>query len=169
MARLKLLLLVNGMLVSLLALAGCGSDPHDSKSFKALNGSRGDVIDAAKKIRSDSRAQSQPSGNYYGSFRPCSKKGMVHYNLETDWITPKSDEDDLRVFNYVANVLKGEGWADHENPSQRRRLMKRGSLEILIYVNPGASWITGFISSACYSVTDTASEFLKRRTDYLHG
>lgn len=48
-------------------------------------------------------------------------------------------------------------------------MMKRGSLEALIFVKPGASWIEGYISSACYSVKDTASEFLNRRTDYLSG
>ena len=157
------------MIVAALTLAGCGSDLHDSKGFKRLDRSRDEVIGAAKKIRSDSRAQTQPSENYYGSYRPCTKKGVVHYNLETDWIAPKGDKDDLRTFDYIANILRGEGWTDHETPSRGRRLMKRGSLEILIYVKPGASWITGYISSACYSVTDTAGEFLNRKTDYLHG
>lgn len=169
LVRSILLRLMGSVVVVAFVLTGCSSDPHDSRSYKALDRSRGDVLDAAKKLRSASRMRSQPSENYYGSFRPCAKKGVVHYDLETDWITPKGDEDDLRVFDYVANVLIADGWKDDERPSRRRRSMKRGSLEALIFVKPGASWIEGYISGGCYSVADAAGEFLNRKIDHLSG
>jgi hypothetical protein len=158
-----------GVVLGVLALAGCGTDPHDSKSSKALNQSRNEVITSATKIRNDSRAHTQPSENYYGSYRPCVEKDSIHYSLETDWITPRGDEDDLRAFSYVVEALKGDGWTDRTVPSRRERVMRHGSLEIAISIKPGASWITGYISGACYGAADAAGVFLNRKIDHLSG
>src|SRR4051812_12059115 len=90
--------------LSILMLAGCATNPRKSKEYKALNRSRGEVIAAAVKIRNDSRPGSQPSENFSGNYDPCREKGSMHYVLETDWITPKGDEDDLQKFDYVVKT-----------------------------------------------------------------
>jgi hypothetical protein len=91
----------------------------------------------------------------------------MHYTLETDWITPKGDEDDLRSFEYVVKTLQQAGWKDAVTPSRRERKMRHGELAIGVVVKPGASWMTGEIGGPCYKVGDVAGDFTGKGIDHL--
>lgn len=158
-----------GVALALLAVNGCSEKPSDSKDYKALSRSRSDVIAGARVIRNESRAQAQPSANFFGNFYRCSEKSRIHYSLETDWITPKDDAEDLRTFEYVIRTLQSNGWVASSATSRRERTMRHGDLEIRITINPGAAWITGILGGPCYNPKKAVEHFLGRPADQLSG
>lgn len=167
--RIKTSALVVGIAFSLLAAAGCSEDSKDSKNYKALTRSRNDVIAGARKIRNGSRAHAQPSENFFGNFYRCPEKSRIHYSLETDWITPKNDADDLRIFDYVVKTLQSNGWVASSETSQRERTMRKRDLEIRISIRPGAAWIIGILGGPCYNPGNAVGHFLDRSADQLGG
>jgi hypothetical protein len=148
-------------------LAGCSTNPRKSAQYKALNRSRSEVIAAAREIRNESKSGSQPSENFSGNYSPCPGKGSVHYVLETDWITPRGDADDLQKFDYVVKTLLNGGWKDAATPSRRERIMRHGKLAIGIVIRPGADWIEGDLGGPCYKVGDVAEDFFEKGMDHL--
>lgn len=155
--------------LSWLSATGCSGDSKDSKAYKELTQSRNDVITGARKIRDDSRVQAQPSENFFGDFYRCPEKSRVHYSLETDWITPKNDADDMRTFDYVVKTLQSSGWVASSVISRRERTMRHKNLEIRISIRPGAAWITGILGGPCYKLENAADHFLDRPADQLSG
>lgn len=153
--------------LGLLVLANCSADTKGSA--KSLIGSRGESIAAARKIRHDTRPQAQPSETFFGNYYPCTGKKRVHYSLETDWITPRGDADDLRTFDYIVKTLQGDEWLSASTVSRRERTLHRRGFEIELSVKPGADWITGILTGPCYALGDTAVSFVDRQIDHLSG
>jgi hypothetical protein len=157
--------------VGVLVLTGCSTD-----AGKALTRSRDETIAAARQIRHDTRVQAKPSEGFSGNYGPCVGKNQSHYSttdrvgysLETDWITPKSDADDLRTLDYVVRSLQTEGWAA-SSTRPRVRTMRRKGLLMEIIARPGADWIEGTLAGPCYKVGDAAQRFAGRGIDHLSG
>jgi hypothetical protein len=153
--------------LSLLLLSGCVTDPRKSKDYKALGKSRKDVIAAAVQVRSNSKSVAHLSEDFSGSYGPCLDSGSIHYALETDWITPKGDDDDLNKFDYVVKTLENAGWKDAATPARRERKLRRGGVAIGVVIRPGADWIEGKIGGPCYKVGDVAADFINKGIDHL--
>jgi hypothetical protein len=153
--------------LSLLLLSGCATDPRKSKDYNALVQSRKDVIAAAVQVRSNSKTVAHLSEDFSGSYGPCLDSGLIHYILETDWITPENDDDDLNKFNHVVKILLNAGWKDASTPTRRERKMRRGELAIGVVIRPGADWIEGKIGGPCYKVGNVATDFINRGIDHL--
>lgn len=95
-------------------------------------------------------------------FLRCPERSRIHYSLETDWITPKSDADDLHTFDYVVKALQSNGWVASSPASRRERTMRHGNLEVRISIRPGAAWITGIFGGPCYKPGNVVGHFLDR-------
>jgi hypothetical protein len=151
----------------LLVLVNCSTDTKSSE--KLLTRSRDVSIAAARKIRHDTRVQAQPSETFFGNYYPCVGSKRVHYSLETDWITPKGDADDLRTLDYVVKTLRDDQWLAASAVSQREQTLHRRGFEIELSVKPGADWITGILTGPCYKLGDAAVRYVGRQIDHLSG